>query len=118
MARDLIGLVHLYHAALNRLDLAAVEGMLAAGAEYHSPSVGAIVGRPAILAAMRGYFAEYPDQAATDDRVALVSPGAVRSEWRLTATSKSTGQPYRRSGAETITFDDNDRICRVEVEDR
>ncbi len=91
--------------------------MFAETAEYHSPSVGAIVGKSAIVAAMKGYFEEYPDQHAIDDVVEAIAPGKVRSRWRLKATAKSTGQPYERSGGEVITFGPDGLILRVDVED-
>ncbi len=116
MARDLIGLVHRYHAALNALDLDGVGAMFADEAEYHSPSVGGILGKHAIMAAMRGYFAEHPDQVAIDDRTYHAGPDAVRSEWRLKATSKSTGKTIERKGVETIFFTAKGRIRRVEVQ--
>jgi len=117
MTRDLIGLVNRYHAALNALDLDRVGAMFADEAEYHSPSVGGILGKHAVMAAMRGYFAEYPDQVAIDDRTYYAGPDAVRSEWRLTATSKSTGKTVTRQGAETIFFTAKYLIRRVEVQD-
>lgn len=117
MARDPIAAVERYHAALNALDLASIETMFAADAEYHSPSVGAVIGRAAILAAMRGYFAEYPDQAAIDDVLTPVGSDAVRSQWHLTATAKSTGAPYIRQGVETVYFTPDGLIRRVEVAD-
>ncbi len=117
MARDLLGLVNSYHAALNALDLDRVGAMFADEAEYHSPGVGGILGKHAIMAAMRGYFAEYPDQVAIDDRTYHAGPDAVRSEWRLTATSKSTGKTVGRKGTETIFFTAKGLIRRVEVQD-
>ena len=117
MVHDLVGLVHRYHAALNALDLDGVAAMFADEAEYHSPSVGGILGKHAIMAAMRGYFAEYPDQLAIDDRTCHAGPNAVRSEWRLTATSKSTGKTVMRQGAETILFTAKGLIRGVEVRD-
>ena len=118
MPGSLIDRVHRYHAALNALDLATVESMLADAAEYHSPSVGGILGKPAIVAAMRGYFAEYPDQVAEDQNVEFAGPDAVRSEWRLTATSKSTGKVSTREGLETVYFDPAGLIRRIEVRDK
>jgi len=116
MVRDLIGLANRYHAALNALDLGSVTTMFADEAEYHSPSVGGILGKHAIMAAMRGYFAEYPDQVAVDDRTFHAGPDAVRSEWRLKATSKSTGKKIARTGTETIFFTPKGLIRRVEVQ--
>lgn len=115
MARDLIGLVNRYHAALNALDLDGAGTMFADEAEYYSPSVGGILGKHAIMAAMRGYFAEYPDQVAIDDHTYHAGPDAVRSEWRLKATSKSTGKTVEQRGAETIFFTRMGLIRRVEV---
>jgi len=113
----LVDLVRRYHPALNAFDLDSVEAMFAPDSEYHSPSVGALIGRDAVMNAMRRYFAEYPDQVAVDDEVEPAGPAAVRSEWRLKATSKSTGETYVRQGAETITFGADRLIHRVEVED-
>lgn len=118
MAIDPVALVRRYHDALNRFDAGVVSPMFAAGAEYHSPSVGVIRGRDAIIAAMQGYFAEYPDQVAEDDTVEAIAADKVRCEWHLRATSRSTGEPYVRRGAEVVTFDADGLITRVEVEDR
>ncbi len=117
MTRDLIAAVRHYHQAMNALRLDEVEAMFAADAEYHSPSVGAIVGRDAIMAAMRSYFAEYPDQVANDETMELVAPDAVRSVWNLRATAKSTGKPYVRRGVEVVRFAPSGLIRRIEVTD-
>ena len=92
--------------------------MFALDASYRSPGVGTLQGRDSIIAAFSTYFAEYPDQQSLDDALVQVGPQSARSEWWLTATSKSTGKPYRRSGAETVTFDATGLIVRVVVEDR
>jgi ketosteroid isomerase-like protein len=118
MAIDPIALVKRYHDALNQFDATVVEPMLSPDASYHSPSVGVIPGRDAIIAAMTGYFAEYPDQIANDEKVELAGPNKVRCEWQLRATAKSTGEPYERQGIEFVTFDDEGRVLRVEVEDK
>lgn len=106
-----------YHDALNALDLAAVERMFADQAEYHSPSIGALVGREAIMRSVRAYFAEYPDQVATDEKLEEIDDVRVRSHWHLKATARSTGEAYERRGREVITFAGNGLILRVEVED-
>lgn len=118
MTADPIDRVRRYHAALNAFDLAAVTDMFAEHAEYISPGLGTIIGRPAIVAAMRGHFAEYADQVSVDDDLRTTGRHQVRAEWRLTATATSTGHSYARCGSEVITFDASDRICRVEVIDR
>lgn len=117
MTADLLSRVHSYHAAMNACDLFAVERMLAPDAEYHSPSVGAILGRHAIVAAMRSYFAEYPDQSVIDERVGHAGPRAVMSRWQLRATARATGRMVERRGEETIHFDHAGLIRRIEVRD-
>jgi hypothetical protein len=117
MTADLLSLAHRYHAAMNACDLAAVERMMAANAEYHSPSVGGILGRQAVIAAMRSYFAEYPDQTVIDEFVCHAGPRAVMSRWQLRATARSNGSKVERRGEETIHFDHAGLIRRIEVRD-
>lgn len=106
-----------YHRALNAIDLQAMALCFADHAEYRSPGIGALEGKPAIMAAMISHFAEYPDQQAIDNMIEAINPDQVRSRWRLKATSKSTGRPYARSGNEIVTFTAAGLIARVEVED-
>ena len=115
---DLVEAVRRYHAALNGFDLDAAEQMFSKDAEYHSPGVGGLHGRNAIMVAFRRYFAEYSDQVASDDRLYLLSPGTVRAEWCLRATSRITGQVSIRRGNETVHFDSQGLIRRIDVEDR
>lgn len=114
---ELIATVGRYHAALNAIDLEKVAAFFAEDAEYHSPSVGVIIGKEAIMKAMAGYFAEFPDQHAIDDTVEAIAANQVRSHWRLKATARSTGLPHERSGGEVITFNSNGLILRIDVED-
>lgn len=106
-----------YHAAIDALDFAAIEAFFAPDAEYVSDGVGAIVGRHAILEAFRGYFAVYGDQVSKDEEVAMLSPRSAWSRWRLEATHAVTGACLKRSGEETVHFDAQGRIIRVEVKD-
>jgi ketosteroid isomerase-like protein len=107
-----------YHAALNDLDLAAVEAMFSEDAEYVSPGLnGAVVGRAAIMRGMREYFAECADQQAVDEEVSALAPNVVQSVWRLEATSSKTGKPVHRKGREIVTFNSAGLISRVEVFD-
>ena len=117
MVFDPVALVRRYHAALNRYRAEDIAAMFAAGASYHSPGVGALEGRDAIIAAFSVYFAEHPDQHPVDETLVNTGSYSVRSEWRLTATSASTGEAYRRAGSETVTFDTDGLIVRVAVED-
>ncbi len=115
---DPVALVRRYHEALNRYDPAVVTPMFAPDAVYVSPGVsGRIAGRDKIIAAFNAYFAEYPDQRAEDDEIALAGPFSARARWRLEATAKSSGLAVRRAGTETVTFDAAGRIVLVEVED-
>jgi hypothetical protein len=115
MTVSLIDRVIAYHAAMERQDLERAAAMFSADAEYHSPSVGAIYGRHAMLAAFRSYFAEYPDQHAVDERLSYAGPDSVRSDWRLTATSKSTGKKIDRAGTAIMFFNHQGLIRRIEV---
>ena len=108
-----------YHAAIAVLDFAGIGAMFAEHAVYRSVGTGggAITGREAILAAFRRYFEEFSDQQAEDSLVERLAPRLARSVWHLTATSRHTGVVSRRSGEETVTFDDAGRITLVEVRD-
>ena len=113
-----VALLKRYHAALNVYDAETVKPMFAAGAVYISPGVnGQIEGRDAIIAAFSAYFTEHPDQRAQDESIEQVSAFAVRAQWRLAATSASSGRLVERRGIETVSFDVAGLIARVEVED-
>lgn len=117
-APDIIDIAERYHAAMNALDYEALAGFLTETAVYVSDGVGVFEGRDAILTGFRAYFAEYGDQVAEDDAIEAISERAVRSAWRLTATSAKTGQKLVRSGEETVFFDRDGFIEKVIVRDR
>ena len=115
---DPVAALRHYHAAIEALDFAAIEACFATDAEYVSDGIGAIVvGRDAIMAAFRDYFAAYGDQVSKDEAVAALSPRAAWSRWRLEATHAVSGVRLDRSGEETVHFDADGRIVRVEVKD-
>ncbi|WP_395447366.1 nuclear transport factor 2 family protein [Aminobacter sp. UC22_36] len=117
-AFDPVAALKSYHAAIDVLDFAAIAACFAPDAEYVSDGVGAIsVGRDAILEAFRGYFACYGDQVSKDEQVAALSPRSAWSRWRLEATHAVSGARLIRSGEETVYFDADGRIMRVEVKD-
>lgn len=116
-AVDALAIVGRYHAALNAFDVKIVTPMIAPDASYHSPAIGLLSGRDAILQSMAAYFAEYPDQHSIDDAMELVAPDVVRSVWRLAATSRSSGEAFRRSGIEHVTLNAQGQIIRVDVAD-
>jgi hypothetical protein len=117
MAKDLLKLAQKYHDAINAFDFASIETMFAEDAEYHSSGIGGLYGRSAIMAAMRAYFNEFSDQVASDDSLEDIGNNAIRSRWRLTATTKSSGRVVKRQGIETIHFTPRGLIRLVEVED-
>lgn len=107
-----------YHDAINALDFAAIETSFAEDAVYVSGGVGGTIeGRTAIMAAFRRYFATYPDQVAEDTEIGAVGSHAARAVWRLTASHTETGEKLVRAGEETVTFDADGRIIRVDVRD-
>lgn len=115
--QSLAGTVERYYAALNALDFAAVEALLAPDAVYRSAGVGALAGRDSIVAAFRRYFAEHAGQVAGFDTIAEAGQGTVCTTWWLAATSRRTGAPSRRRGRETIRFTPQGLIGCIEVED-
>lgn len=117
-AFDPVAALKRYHAAIDVLDFEAIEACFAPDAEYASDGVGAIVvGRDAIMAAFRSYFAFYGDQTSKDETVAALSRRSAWSRWRLEATHSVSGARLSRSGEETVHFDANGRIAKVEVKD-
>jgi len=106
-----------FHAAINALDFPTIDAFFSEEATYSSGKIGAVQGKAAIMAGFRRYFDEYPDQVARDSLVETVSRNAARSVWHLKATSATSGEPLLRDGEETITFDGEGRILKVEVTD-
>ncbi len=117
MPFDPLRAAEIFHTAINALDFDTIEAAFADDAVYGSVKVGALAGRPAIMAAFRAYFDAYPDQVAEDELVELVGPMAVRAVWRLKATDSRTGAPLVRHGEETITFNAEGKVARVDVTD-
>lgn len=118
MSVDPVALAKAYLDTLQPYDSQKAKAFFAEDAVYVSAGVnGRIEGREAIIAAFDRYFAEFPDQQAVDEAVERVEPLAVRVAWHLTATSRTTGRAVTRRGTETIRFDAEGRITRVEVFD-
>ncbi len=116
-AFDPVAALKRYHAAIDVLDFEAIEACFAPDAEYASDGIGAIVGRDAITEAFRSYFAVYDDQISKDEVMAALPPRSAWSRWRLEATHAVTGARLQRSGEETVYFDADGKIVRVEVKD-
>lgn len=117
-ALDIVDTVERYHAAVNALDFDAIESFLTETVVYVSDGVGVFEGRDAVMEGFRAYFAEYGDQVAEDDLIEAMSERAVRSIWKLTATSSKTGQKLVRAGEETVFLDRDGFIEKVIVRDR
>lgn len=114
---DPVDVLRRFHDAVNAQDFVAIEGFFADDATYGSVKVGALRGKPAILAAFRKYFAEYPDQVAHDESFTKLSETSAKSSWHLEATSATTGEKLIRRGEETIFLDAEGKIARVDVSD-
>lgn len=117
MSFDPVAALVAYHAALDAHDVDNVAIMMAENATYESPSIGVIIGRVAIIAAMRSYFASHANHHAWDDSVSASSSHSARAVWQLTATNGLTGIKVHRRGEELVTFDDNGKVLRVQVTD-
>jgi ketosteroid isomerase-like protein len=106
-----------YHAALDAHDVDLVETMMAKDATYTSLAVGVVEGREAIVGAMRKYFAAHSDHRAWDDVVKATGPRQAHAVWQLTATNNTSKEKYHRRGEETVTFDADGKVLKVEVTD-
>jgi ketosteroid isomerase-like protein len=106
-----------YHAALDARDFSRIEAMLAPDARYVSVGLGDILGREAIMHAMRNYFDRNPDHQSFDDELEQRDNHTAVSRWRLRATNKVTGEVVMRAGLETVTFNDEGLIVMIDVRD-
>ena len=115
---DPVALLKTYHAALNDFDLDKAESLFAEDAVYVSSGLsGEIKGRSAIMQAMRKYFTEYADQISTDESIEQLDHLSVKSNWSLSATSRSTRARTTRQGEEIIYLNIKGLIKRIEVKD-
>ncbi len=117
MAKDIQKLLLRYHDALNGFDFVTVETLFAEDAEYHSSGIGGLYGRDAIMQAMKAYFSEFTDQVSADDRIEVLDETTIRTHWRLSATTKSSGRKVTRQGVETVHYNAKGLITMVEVMD-
>ncbi|WP_267549830.1 nuclear transport factor 2 family protein [Rhizobium rhizogenes] len=109
--------IELFHDAINRINYEEIENFFAENATYVSNGVGDLAGRKAIMEAFRSYFDTYPDQTASNSLVETLTPLSGRAVWSVRATNSKTGKPLIREGEETITFDEDGRVVRVDVTD-
>ena len=115
---DVIASLRRYHSAQNAFDMARVESMFAENAVYASPALnGEVKGRTAIMTAMRKHFAEFSDQISRDQEIKQINENTGWSKWSLNASSAFSGAKIKRTGTETIIFNNNGLIVRVEVKD-
>ncbi|MGA1800949.1 nuclear transport factor 2 family protein [Rhizobium sp. HT1-10] len=109
--------IELFHEAVNGMDYEAMERFFAPEATYVSNGVGSLVGREAVLAAIRNYFETYPDQVGVNSLVETLTPLSGRAVWSVRATNATTGKPLVREGEETITFNEDGQVVSVAVTD-
>ncbi|HMT14441.1 MAG TPA: nuclear transport factor 2 family protein [Aestuariivirga sp.] len=118
MAIDPLARARAYHEAFNAGDIAALTAIIAETAEYHSPGIkGVLPGRDNILKAIRAYRKEFPDQVNIEDKVEVIASHTVKSHWRFTATSRSSGRLVKRQGWEILTFNARGEVVSVDVHD-
>ena len=109
--------ITVFHEAVNGMDIEEMRPFFAEDAVWVSDGVGSLVGRDAILAGIRQYFADYPDQTAVNHTVETLTPLSGRAVWSVRATHVVTGKPLVREGEETITFNEAGEVVRVDVTD-
>ena len=117
MSFDPAAAIDRFHAAINALDFPEIENWFAEDAAYVSNGVGSLAGRAEIMAAFRRYFDDYPDQTAENSLVEALTPLSGRAVWSVRATHSKTGKPLIREGEETITFNEEGKVTRVDVID-
>ena len=62
-------------------------------------------------------MADLARQAASPVQNTAVGDNAARSVWELKATDSRTGQPMTRTGEETLVFNAEGKITRIDVTD-
>lgn len=117
MVFDPAAAIDRFHSAINDLDFPEIENWFAEDATYVSNGVGSLAGRTEIMAAFRRYFDDYPDQTAENSLVETLTPLSGRAVWSVRATHSKTGKPLIREGEETITFNEDGKVTRVDVTD-
>ncbi|MGO4440219.1 nuclear transport factor 2 family protein [Rhizobium sp. RAF56] len=117
MGFDPVERCRLYFAAIDAIDFAAIEAFYADDVTYSSNGVGSLSGRDEVMAAIRGYFAAYPDQTSITKSIEALTPLSARAVWSVRATHSGTGNPLVREGEETITFDGDGQVVSVDVTD-
>lgn len=117
MSFDPVDALKAYHAALNSHAVERVETLMAANATYTSAALGVVEGRGPIISALRIYFAAHSDHVAWDENVKAIGPRQAHAVWQLTASNDLTQKKYHRRGEETVTFDLDGKVLRVDVVD-
>jgi hypothetical protein len=112
---NLVDLAKRYVQYANAHDLAGCESMFADDMAYVSDGVGAHYGRFAIRRMMDDFFGARPDVRWRESLYRHAGPGAVTFDFVMTGTDPRTRKPFRRQGVETIYFNGQGRIRRIEV---
>jgi hypothetical protein len=107
----------IFHEAINGMNIEEMRPFFAESATWVSNGVGSLSGRDEVLAAIKQYFADYPDQTAVNHLVETLTPLSGRAVWSVRATHATTGKALVREGEETITFNEDGEVVSVDVTD-
>lgn len=107
---DRLSMAQAYVAASNAHDVEAIAPMLQENCRYLSSGVGEHVGKAAILAMMKQFFAANPDVHWEVSAYGLDEEGQVVFDFTITYSGAS-GQ-----GVETIGFSEDGDIAFIKVE--
>ena len=110
-----MALARRYTGYANTYNLDGCESMFAEDMVYVSDGVGVHAGRVAIRAMMDAFFAIRPDLHWDESNYRLAGPDAVAFDFVMTGTDPVAGGPFRRVGVETIYFNPDGKIGRIEV---
>jgi limonene-1,2-epoxide hydrolase len=111
---ETIELARAYLALSNAHRVDLIQSLFAADAVYSSSAVGEYQGPAAIAEMMRAFFARYPDVRWQCENYRCTS-NRVSFDFELRASDAQSGEQLRRSGIETIEYNADGRIERLDV---
>ena len=111
---EAVQLAHAYVALSNAHRAELIRPLFAANAVYRSSAVGEYRGAAAIAEMMQAFFARYPDAFWLCEYYRFKA-GRVSFEFSLQASDAGSGEHLQRSGIESICFDADGLISKLEV---
>ena len=111
---EAIELTRAYVALSNAHRVELIQPLFAADAVYSSSAVGEYHGPAAIAEMMRAFFARYPDVCWQCENYRCTS-GRVSFDFSLQASDAQSDEQLRRGGIETIEYNADGRIERLDV---